>query len=304
VEEVGQECFCGCGRTLAWADRPRAKDGARVIACLEFLNAYAAHINVVEGSDAARRLEDLVAEGRLLRDQLQAVIHGEGAPTSVDGGRLDRWLQECRRSEHAAATEGGAIAPPGIVVPGPEAPRRSSASPSLPQPAVKQSGGVHRRRRTWLSAAVLGLIVAGATGAAVVAGSDGGQEATSEATGSTARPSPTATTAPARPQARKRPKSRPRQRDTVSSGGRTFSCPVYATDIDAAKLRIGNARRRQRDLNAEIEAIQSRYPGGTAPPSVVDRYNTMVDRYNAQVPRINALIDRYNRLLQEQCIPD
>lgn len=303
VEEADQECFCGCGRALAWLDRPFAKQGARVVASVEFLDTYRGPILGLRDYQGNERLASLTAQGQFLAEELKKVVHGDLKPQSLDTAGVIRWLDTCQGIEHALGDERvlGSPTPPSSVH-RPEATSRSGALPSSSLPGPHQPRGLRTRRRRLIAGALLAAVVVGGAGVALVTSAGDKRLVTSEgSTVSNASDSPSTTTGQTRPKAARGQTPRQERRATLSSGGRTFSCPFYATGITAAKLRANEAERNHGKLNREIKAIQARYPGGTAPGDVVDEYNSLVDRYNAQLPRLNSLIDRYNRLLREQC---
>ena len=61
--------------------------------------------------------------------------------------------------------------------------------------------------------------------------------------------------------------------------------------------RAGQGRR------AALRKLQRRYPDGTAPSAVVDRYEFLRARYNAQVRLVNKAVRAHNRLLRQVCRP-
>jgi hypothetical protein len=98
------------------------------------------------------------------------------------------------------------------------------------------------------------------------------------------------------------------KRTTVTApgpGGRSYRCPLsIAARIDAADAKVKRRKSVLKGRRAALRKIQRRYPGGTAPSAVVDRYEFLRARYNAQVRLVNKAVRAHNRLLRQVCRPD
>jgi hypothetical protein len=96
---MARECVCGCGRRLGVKDRLVCRRAARIEREADFLEDQMSRYGW-----AGRRpgdLEAFILDGRELRDQLVAVIHGE-----LDAGALDRsHIADWRRQAKALITE-------------------------------------------------------------------------------------------------------------------------------------------------------------------------------------------------------
>jgi hypothetical protein len=100
-------------------------------------------------------------------------------------------------------------------------------------------------------------------------------------------------------------KSKPHASVTAKgANGRTYRCPFSAaTRLDAADAKVKRRTNVLRGRRVALRKLQRRYPGGTAPSAVVDRYEFLRARYNAQVRLTNRAIRAYNRLLRQVCHP-
>jgi hypothetical protein len=91
-------CFCGCGRPLGFGDKGVAKQGARVLACLEYLRSYTLPIQEAANFDESA-LREFIAEGERFAGELADVIHGDLPANVVDRQRLNYWLRTCQGLE-------------------------------------------------------------------------------------------------------------------------------------------------------------------------------------------------------------
>jgi len=89
------------------------------------------------------------------------------------------------------------------------------------------------------------------------------------------------------------------------SNGKTYMCDSSAIGKVDAKQAV--VKRREKVLKTRRRAVRAlirKYPGRSAPPSVVDRYEWLRARANAQVRFTNRAIDAYNQTLRTACDPD
>jgi hypothetical protein len=87
--------------------------------------------------------------------------------------------------------------------------------------------------------------------------------------------------------------------------GRSYRCPFgTAARIDAADAKVKRRTSVLKGRRAALRKLQRRYPDGTAPSAVVDRYEFLRARYNAQVRLVNKAVRAHNRLLRQVCRPE
>ena len=112
-------------------------------------------------------------------------------------------------------------------------------------------------------------------------------------------PSPSAE---ASPTANKPAKEKPRTVLATSANGKTYSCPFTALgELTTAEERAKVAKRRVGAVERPLKKLDRRYPGGTAPAAVVDRYNGLLAEYKARIRTANRAVEAYNSLLRSKC---
>jgi hypothetical protein len=91
---------------------------------------------------------------------------------------------------------------------------------------------------------------------------------------------------------------------TKGADGKSYSCPLTAmASINSARDQVTRREKVLKARKAAVRKIEKKYPGGTAPAAVVDRYNRLFARANAQVKHTNRAIRQYNSLLRSECNP-
>jgi hypothetical protein len=56
-----------------------------------------------------------------------------------------------------------------------------------------------------------------------------------------------------------------------------------------------------RVVERPLKQLERRYPEGTAPATVVDRYNGLLAEYKVRIRTANRAVDAYNGLLRSKC---
>jgi hypothetical protein len=101
---MARECACGCGRRLGFRDGFVSRKAAKIEERADFLEDHTSRY----GWAGWRRadLEAFINEGRELRDQLVAVIHGELDARAVDRSHVADWRGQAKAliSEYDMAT--------------------------------------------------------------------------------------------------------------------------------------------------------------------------------------------------------
>jgi uncharacterized protein (DUF3084 family) len=101
---MARECACGCGRRLGFRDRLASRKAAKIEERADFLEDRISRYGWAGWQRAD--LEAFVSEGRVLRDQLVAVIHGELDARAVDRSHVADWRGQAKAliSEYEMAT--------------------------------------------------------------------------------------------------------------------------------------------------------------------------------------------------------
>jgi uncharacterized protein (DUF3084 family) len=91
---MARECACGCGRRLGLKDRLISRRAAKIERDAEFLENQTSRYGWAGRQPAD--LEAFITDGRELRDQLVAVIHGELDAGAVDRSRMAKWRGQAK----------------------------------------------------------------------------------------------------------------------------------------------------------------------------------------------------------------
>ena len=89
---MARECFCGCGRRLGFKERSLSRRAAKIEAAADFLEEHSSRFGYA-GKEQAD-VEGLIKDGRELRSQLVAVLHGAPNAREVDRHRIAQWRRQ------------------------------------------------------------------------------------------------------------------------------------------------------------------------------------------------------------------
>src|SRR5262245_18402376 len=91
---MARECFCGCGRRLGFKDRALSRRAAKIQVAADFLEEHGSRFGPAGVQEAD--LEGFINDGRVLRDQLVAVLHGQPRAQPVDRQRIAHWRRRAK----------------------------------------------------------------------------------------------------------------------------------------------------------------------------------------------------------------
>ena len=91
---MARECFCGCGRRLGLKDRSLSRRAAKIQSAADFVEEHASRFGSADIQHAD--LEGFIDDGRELRNQLVAVLHGELDAGRVDRHRVAQWRRQAK----------------------------------------------------------------------------------------------------------------------------------------------------------------------------------------------------------------
>ena len=100
---MARECFCGCGRTLGFKDRSLSRRAAKIQTAADSLEESVSRFGHPDGQGD---VDGFIKDGRELRNQLVAVLHGEPGARPVDGHRIAQWRRRAKAllSDYTVAT--------------------------------------------------------------------------------------------------------------------------------------------------------------------------------------------------------
>jgi hypothetical protein len=85
-------------------------------------------------------------------------------------------------------------------------------------------------------------------------------------------------------------------------GGATFSCPAETNaKLTPVDIQGGRIKLTIQDVERELKQLETQYPGGAAPGSVVSHYNGLVRRDRQLVTAFNQTIARHNEIIRSDC---
>lgn len=91
---MARKCFCGCGRGLGFKNRSLSRRAAKIQEAAEFLEEHSSRFGYAGRQQAD--VEGLIKDGRELRNQLVAVLHGERDARAVDRHRIAHWRGQAK----------------------------------------------------------------------------------------------------------------------------------------------------------------------------------------------------------------